>query len=114
MTKQQPGFLNQIIRIAVYNDVEDGAGGVEPFEDIYWETSANVIQVKARRSLESYQEKLKPVFKFEVRFRKDKVVIEDMIVKWRGQDFRINQVEPDFVYKDKLVITAIGNYVPQR
>lgn len=112
--KQVSGFQNQRVRLATYLNEDDGAGGNIYTEVIFWETSANVIQLKANRALESNQEKLKPVFKFEVRLRDDKVIIEDMICKWRGKDFKIISVEPDFVYKQKITFTAIANSVPER
>lgn len=112
--KQVSGLINQRVRLATYSNEDDGAGGNTYTEAIFWETSATVIQLKANRTLESNQEKLKPVFKFEVRFRDDKVIIEDMIVKWRGKDFKIISVEPDFVFKQRITFTAISNSVPER
>lgn len=112
--KQVSGLINQRVRLATYSNEDDGSGGNTYIEVIFWETSATVIQLKANRALESNQEKLKPVFKFEVRFRDDKVIIEDMIVKWRGKDFKIISVEPDFVFKQKIIFTAISNSVPER
>lgn len=112
--KQASGFLNQRIEIFKYQDIPDGSGGVTPVEVLYWSTNAEVNQVKASRTLEANQEHLKPVVKFKVRYRNDKFVIEDMIVKWRGQDFRVNQAEPDFVYKEYLIITAISETLPVR
>lgn len=112
--KQVSGLINQRIEIYKYDDVPDGAGGVIPGEVLYWSTSATVLQLKASRSLEANQERLKPVFKFEVRYRDDKFVIEDMVVKWRGETFRVNQAEPDYVFREKLIITAIAVQLPQR
>lgn len=112
--KQVAGLLNQRVRIATYSNQDDGVGGNTYIEVIFWETSATVIQLKANRALEANQEKLKPAFKFEVRFRDDKVIYEDMFVKWRGVDFKIISVEQDFVYKQKIVFTAIANSEPQR
>lgn len=114
MSKQDAGLLNQKIEIFKYEDASDQSGGVYPVEASYWITTAKVIQLKASRSLEANQERLKPVFKFEVRYRDDKFVIEDMIVKWRGQRFRVNIAEPDYVYLEKLIITAIAEKLPQR
>lgn len=110
--KQVSGLINQRIEILKYEDQPDGSGGSIPVEVTYWSTSATVLQLKASRSLEANQERLKPVFKFEVRYRDDKFVIEDMVIKWRGETFRINQAEPDYVYRSKLVITAIANALP--
>lgn len=112
--KQISGLLNQIILIYTYSNVDNGSGGVNYIEVPYWNTSAYVIQLKTNRSLEANQEKLKPAFKFEVRFRDDKVIVEDMAVKWRGVDFKIISVEQDFVFKQKIVFTAIANSEPQR
>lgn len=114
MKKQIAGLLNQKIEIYSYESIDDGAGGSSGGEVLYWATSANVLQLTASRTLEANQERLKSVFTFTVRFRKDKFIIEDMIVKWRGETFRVNQVEPDFIYKDYLKITAIATTLPIR
>jgi len=81
---------------------------------LYWATSANVRSLKAGRNLEANQERLKSVFDFEVRYRDDKFVIADMQIEWRGQVFTINQAEPDYVYKEKLIIRAIANDPPSQ
>lgn len=114
MIKQATGLLNQKIEIFKYNDVDNGSGGVEPVEVLYWSTNAEITQLRSSRNLEANQERLKPVVKFKVRYRNDKFVIEDMIIKWRGENFRVNQAEPDFVYKEYLVITAISTTLPTR
>jgi len=110
----ESGFLNQRIEIFKYEDVSDGAGGVTPQEVLYWSTSAEVRQLKASRNLEANQERLKPVVKFKVRYRDDKFVVEDMIIKWRGEVFRVNQAIPDFIYKEFLEILAIATTLPTR
>lgn len=112
--KQVTGLLNQKIEIYKYEDQENESGGVYPVEVLYWTTSCEVRELKASRSLEANQERLKPVFDFIVRYRKDKFVVEDMIVKWRGQSFRVNSASPDYVYKEKLSIRAIGQDLPLR
>jgi len=112
--KQVSGLLNQRIEIFKYEDVSDGAGGVTPQEVLYWSTSAEITQLKASRNLEANQERLKPVVKFKVRYRDDKFVIEDMIIKWRGEVFRVNQATPDYVYKEYLEILAIATTLPTR
>lgn len=112
--KQVSGLINQRIEIYKYEDTDDGAGGVIPGEVLYWSTQAQVLQLKASRLLEANQERLKPVFKFDVRFRDDKFLIEDMIIKWRGEVFRINQATFDYVYKSKIEILAIATTLPQR
>ena len=108
------GLLNQKIEIYKFEDTDDGAGGSYPAPVLYWYTSACVIQLKAGRNLQASQERLNPVFKFEVRYRNDKFVIADMQILWRGVYYTINQAEPDFVYKEKLIITAIALDLPLR
>ena len=108
------GLLNQKIEIYKFEDTDDGAGGSYPVKVLYWATSACVIQLKAGRNLQASQERLNPVFKFEVRYRNDKFVIADMQILWRGVYYTINQAEPDFVYKEKLIITAIALDLPLR
>lgn len=114
MKKQIAGLLNQKIEIYKYEDISDGAGGSNPVELLYWSTSAQIEYLQSSRNLEANQERLKPVVDFKVRYRDDKFVIEDMIIKWRGQDFRVNQAQPDFVNKEYLIIRAISNELPQR
>ena len=114
MNKPISGLLNQKIEIYKFQDVDDGAGGSTPVRVLYWSTSANVLQLKANRNLQANQERLNPVFKFEVRYRNDKFVIADMDILWRGVYYRINQAEPDFVYKQNIVITAIALDLPLR
>lgn len=112
--KEVSGLINQKIEIFRYEDISDGAGGVTPVEVLYWATSATVLQLKASRTLEANQERLKPVFSFRVRYRNDKTIIEDMVIKWRGETFRINQATVDFIYKEYVEIMAIAQDLPQR
>lgn len=108
------GLLNQKIDIIQFTDTDDGAFGTVPVEVSYWATSANVKPMKASRSLQANQETLKPAFVFEVRFRDDKFLNVDMQVKWRGQYFTIQSAEPDYVYKEKIVIIGRAVQLPVR
>ena len=112
--KQVSGLLNQKVKIYKFVDADDGAGGSIGQKVLYWETSAKVEELKSSRALEANQEKLKPVFVFEVRYRTDKFVIADMQIEWRGVNFTINKAEQDYVYRERLKITAIANSTPQR
>lgn len=112
MNKPTSGLLNQKIEIYKFQDTDDGSGGSYPVKVLYWATSATVYQLKASRNLQASQERLNPVFKFDVRYRDDKFVIADMQILWRGVYYTINQAEPDFVYKQNIVITAIALDLP--
>lgn len=108
------GLLNQKIEIYRFEDIDDGAGGSIAQRVLYWATSANVMQLKAGRNLQANQERLNPVFTFEVRYRDDRFVIADMDILWRGVYYRISQAEPDFVYKQNIIITAVALDLPLR
>jgi SPP1 family predicted phage head-tail adaptor len=108
------GLINQKIDIVKFEDTDDGAGSSYPVEVSYWETSAVVKPMKARRTLQANQEELKPAFMFEVRIRDDKFLKVDMQVKWRGQYFAIQSAEPDYVYKNNIVIIGRAIQLPVR
>lgn len=109
-----PGYLNQKIEIIRFEDTDDGAGSSFPVEVSYWQTSATVKPMRSNRSLQANQEELKPTFIFEVRFRDDKFLNVDMQVKWRGQYFTIQSAEPDYVYKQNIVIIGRAIQLPVR
>lgn len=112
--KAASGLLNQNIEILSFSDQSDAAGGSIPVSSVYWSTTAEVKQLKASRQLQANQETLKPSFSFTVRHRDDKFLNVDMQVKWRNQLFAIQSAEPDFVYRDKLVIIGMAIELPQR
>jgi len=108
------GLLNQKIVIYRYEDVPNDSGGTDPQEVEYWATSAEVKFLRASKTLEANQEKLKPVATFKVRYRNDKEVIPDMILKWRNEVFTVVDVEIDYVYKQQITIKGIANATPIR
>lgn len=102
------GFINQRIEIFSNNNSSDGYGGSIPglSADPYWSTNAEVKQLSSSRTLEANQDELMPVFVFRIRYRDDKNIIDDMIVKWRGSDFVIQGYKPDVVYKEYVEFRA--------
>lgn len=114
MRKPIAGLLNQKIEIISFEDIDDGAAGSIPVPEVYWSTTAEVKQLKSSRQLQANQETLKPSFSFTVRYRDDKFLNVDMQVKWRNHLFAIQSAEPDFVYRDKLVIIGMAIELPQR
>jgi SPP1 family predicted phage head-tail adaptor len=105
------GLLNQRIEIYSDQDYPDGSGGMTPNTVAYWITSANVKPISWRRDLSQGQEILKPAFTFEISDRNDKTVRANMLIKYRGAWFTITNVVPDYVYVQKLIITAITSDV---
>lgn len=106
------GFINQKIIIKTANDVDDGAGGTVPEEIVYWETNASVKKLSAGKRLESNQESLKPVWRFEIRYRDDKNLQHNMSIMWRGVRYAIVNIdEIDYVYKRFISFTATASEV---
>jgi len=113
--KFNSGELNQKINIINFvGDQDDGAGGSVPVEQTYWETFAKVTPLRSGRTLEANQERLIPAMKFEVRDRRDKVVIENMKIKYRGAYYQIISAIPDYTYWESLVIVATASNPPKR
>lgn len=112
MKKKVAGLINQKITIYRFEDVKNSSGGSDPFESVYWETSAEVRLLKASSKLEDNQTKLNPVAIFKLRYRDDKTVIPDMILYWRGQKFEVIDVEIDYVYKEYINIKAKSGELP--
>lgn len=108
------GYINQNIKIYQADNIGDSYGGsTGASEALYWSTSASVEQLKARKQLESQQERLKPMWRFKVRYRDDKILTHDMSVVWRGIRFAIQDVEIDYVYKQFISFTAVaGDLAP--
>ena len=101
------GYMNQRIEIFANANTNDGYGGSIPNIEPYWSTNAEVRQLSSSRNLEANQDELKPVWKFRVRYRNDKNLLDDMIVKWRGSNFIIQGYSPDVVYKEYMEFKAI-------
>jgi len=113
--KFNSGQLNQKIKILDFTgDTSDGYGGSIPNAVVYWETFAKVTPVRSGRSLEANQERLIPAMKFELRDRRDKVVVENMKIQYRGRDYQIISAIPDYTYWESLVIIGQASNPPER
>jgi len=112
--KFNSGELNQKITIVRFEDVDDGAGGSYPNSVPYWSTFAKVTPIRSGRTLEANQERLIPAMKFEVRDRRDKFVIEDMKIEYRGAYYQVISAIPDYTYWESLVIIATASNPPKR
>ena len=107
MAKQTTtGELNQkiVIQKKIANTNAYGGGG--DVWDNYWETFAKVEPLKSSRTLEANQANMRMVVRFTVRARKDKELYDDMLVKWRGETFIIQNYIPDPTYKEFNVFDA--------
>lgn len=112
--KKPAGLVNQKIEIYSDQDVRNDSGGVSPNSVVYWATSANVTRMGAPRNVAQAAELLTPTFRFEVNDRIDKNVQANMLIKYRGQWFTIVSADPDYVYRDTLILIATGCKLPER
>ena len=100
------GAINQRIQIYLISSTDDGYGGSFPNRSVYWETNADVEQKTVRRVDEGSQIHFDPIWKFKIRYRNDKNILNDMLVNWRGSWFVIQNYIPDVVYQQYMVLTA--------
>lgn len=105
----QTGHINQNIDIYENDNVSDGYTGVSQAikETPYWSTWAEIKPLRSSRNLEANQTELKPVYNFKVRYRNDKNLLDNMVVKWRGTFFIIQGYIPDVVYQEYMSFDAI-------
>jgi SPP1 family predicted phage head-tail adaptor len=104
------GKLNQRISFYRLQNVQDDAGGNYPEPVIYWEnTYAHVKDKTSRRSTQAGEIVLEDGLEFTLRFRTDKTVLPDDILKYRRKAYIVRSVFPDDVYKNYLKVFAVSN-----
>lgn len=101
------GARKEIIQITYTTPVKDAGGGVMPgAETIYWETFAEVTTIKNARNAQAYQTDLEEPKEFIIRYRADKSVTKNMLIKCLGQIYTI-QSNIDVDHRKKT-LTIIG------
>lgn len=103
------GLINQKIEIYSNAAIPDGYGGTNPDNELYWSTNATVKILRSSRTQEANQSPMKQVCSFEVRYRNDKQIANDMLLKWRGSWFVIQGYNPDVVYQTYVKFDAIAS-----
>lgn len=103
------GLINQKIEIYANSSSPDGYGGTNPSNTLYWATNAEVKQLRSTRTQEANQSPLLAVFSFTVRYRNDKEIQNDMLLKWRGSWFIVQGYTPDVVYQEYVKFDAIAS-----
>ena len=102
--------LNQRISFYRLVNTSDGAGGSYPLPVIYWaDTYASVKDKAQKRTNEAGNLILENGIEFTLRFRGDKTVLVNDILKYRRQSFIIRSVELDYVSKVQIVVFAVSN-----
>lgn len=100
------GDLTQRIAIYLNAQIDDGYGGTIPNDTVYWETFAKVEQLRSSRTQEANQSPMKQIFSFTIRYRNDKQIENDMLLKWRGQYYIISGYVPDVVFQKYVKFDA--------
>lgn len=103
------GWVNQHIDILGADNIPNEYGGSDPNTSVYWSTYAKVRQVKAFRGSSGGVSEVVFAYEFTIRYRDDKNLQNDMILKWRNVYFTIFDYNPDVVYQDYVVFKAIQN-----
>jgi SPP1 family predicted phage head-tail adaptor len=101
------GDLSQRIAIYENNQISDGYGGTIPNDTVYWSTFAKVIQLGSSRTQEANQSPMKQVFNFTIRYRNDKQIQNDMLLKWRNQYYIIQGYVPDVIFQKYVRFDAV-------
>ena len=110
--KADSGKLNQKVTIHSFANGDDEYGGSIPVQSIYWETFANVVPMSSYELTQTGKTDLKGGFKFTLRYRTDKTVTTDMLLKYRGEYMEIISALQDYVTKETVLIKAIWNNRP--
>lgn len=111
------GWNNQYIDILGADNIPNEYGGSDPNTSPYWSTYAKVKSVRTYRTNSAGVSELIMAYEFVVRYRNDKNLQNNMVLKWRGCFFTIFDYNPDVVYQDFVTFRAIqtnpGNLVVQ-
>lgn len=96
----------KIYRLTV---VTDEGGGSDTVKELYWDTWAEIEQIKASRNAENFQDKLRQVYSVLIRWRGDKDLSDNMIVEFEGKSSAIHTIDNDrFGNKFIELIVSVG------
>lgn len=103
------GKRSERVKIFQSDIVRDEGGGSTTVPVLFWETWAEIKQIKGSRVAESFQDKLKLVYSLILRYRSDKTLKDNMIVEFRGKTTAIHTIDNE-KFKDKFIelIVSVG------
>ncbi len=106
--------LNQRISFYAMQNISDGAGGSYANPVLYWEnTYAKVEKFKLRinfqKSTQQGDSYIEDALRFTVRYRADKEVLVNHIIKYRRKQYIVQSVAADDTFKTDLIIIATSN-----
>lgn len=97
------GYQNQKIEILSSDSTPLPAGGSDPGVSVYWDTSAQIRRLGDYRNSQGNVSEIQFQYEVKVRYRDDKNIQNNMILKWRGAYWVIFGYDPDLVYQDYIV-----------
>ncbi|WP_166641947.1 phage head completion protein [Pedobacter duraquae] len=88
--------------------IKDAGGGQMPGgQALYWATSVRVYTIKNKRDAESYTTNLEEPKEFVMRYRPDKTVQKNMIVKYLNTEYTIQSITNTDDRNRELVLVCL-------
>lgn len=103
------GYQNQRIEIMNSQNTKLPAGGSDPNNTVYWETNAHITRNRDFRTSEGHVTDIELSYRVSVRYRNDKNINNNMLLKWRGIYWVIYGYNPDVIYQDYVVFNITQN-----
>lgn len=89
-----PEEFDQIVQFYELEKTQNESGRILAEESFYLETFAKVKPVKTQWGVDAGKLTLKQPHKVWIRYRSDKQPAIDMLMKWKGQTYMINEITP--------------------
>lgn len=87
-----PGELRDKVSFYVLSKTPNDNGGSTAVQVEYLSTWANIKPIKSRFGIEAGKPVLKQPHRVVVRYRKEQEPKIDMLMKWKGQTFTVNDI----------------------
>lgn len=102
------GQKRERVEILVTQTVKDPGGGTIPgAQVVYWDTYAQVTTIKNQRNAQAYQADLEEPKEFRIRYRPDKNVTKNMLIKHNDMMYTIQSNIDVNQRKRELVIIGM-------
>lgn len=106
MVSIEPGELRDKVVFYALSKTPNDNGGSTAVQIEYLKTWANIKPLKARFGIEAAKPVLKQPHRVIVRFRKEQEPKIDMLMKWNGQTFLVNDVTDKDTQKSLIELTV--------
>jgi len=103
------GKRRERVKIYRLEKIIDEGGGSDTVPVLYWETWAEISQIKVSRNAEVFQDKLRQIYSLVIRHRNDKTVSDNMIVEFKGKKTSIHTIDNE-KFRDQFIelIVSLG------